>query len=117
MDDEHWSHDFAKSLGVYLNGHGLRSVGPKGEHIIDDDFYVIFNAHYDPLKFKLPPKKYGTNWSKIIDTATGHFGKNGEKYGAGKSLEVVGRSIVVLHSKTVNKPKVAAQAIEEGTTN
>ncbi len=113
MDDEHWNHDFAKSLGVYLNGHGLRSVGPKGEHIIDDDFYVIFNAHYDSLKFKLPPKKYGTRWSKIIDTATGHFDKNGETYGASKSLEVVGRSIVVLHSKTVNQPKLAEQALKE----
>ncbi|MEO6932921.1 MAG: glycogen debranching protein GlgX, partial [Chitinophagaceae bacterium] len=36
MTEENWNHDFAKSLGVYLNGHGIRTVGPRGEHILDD---------------------------------------------------------------------------------
>ncbi|MER2999615.1 glycogen debranching protein GlgX [Pontibacter populi] len=114
MTDEHWNHDYAKSLGIYMNGHGLRSVGPKGEHIMDDDFYVIFNAHHDLLKFKLPPEKYGAQWSKVIDTTTGHVGENGKSYKAGKMVEVGGRSVVLLHSETVKKPKVAARARKAG---
>jgi isoamylase len=114
MTDEHWSHDFAKSLGVYMNGHGLRSVGPKGEQMIDDDFYVIFNAHHEPMKFKLPSEKYGTEWSKVIDTTTGQVGENGKVYKAGKLLEVGARSIVLLHSETEKKPKVAAMAHKAG---
>ncbi|HEY4651937.1 MAG TPA: glycogen debranching protein GlgX [Pontibacter sp.] len=35
MTDEHWSHDFAKSLAVYLNGHGLRSVGQPAATVSD----------------------------------------------------------------------------------
>ncbi len=31
MSDEHWNHDFAKSLAIYLNGRGLHLTGPKGE--------------------------------------------------------------------------------------
>ncbi|MEJ8756947.1 glycogen debranching protein GlgX [Pontibacter sp. H259] len=116
MSDEHWNHDFAKSLAVYMNGHGLRSVGPKGEHIIDDDFYVIFNAHHDPIKFKLPPKKYGTQWTKLIDTTTGKVEEEGKMYSAGKTIEVGGRSVVLLHSETVKNPKVAALARKEGDT-
>ena len=27
MTEENWNHDFAKSLGVFLNGRGLRAVG------------------------------------------------------------------------------------------
>ncbi|NEM97589.1 glycogen debranching protein GlgX [Pontibacter burrus] len=114
MTDEHWNHDFAKSLAVYMNGHGLRSVGPKGEVILDDDFYVIFNAYHEPLKFKLPPEKYGSKWVKLIDTTTGQVGEEGKVYAAGKTLEVGGRSVVLLHSKTEKKPKVAARAHKEG---
>ncbi|NDK57491.1 glycogen debranching protein GlgX [Pontibacter fetidus] len=110
MTDEHWSHDFAKSLAVYMNGHGLRSVGPKGEQMIDDDFFVIFNAHHEPLKFRLPAEKYGTKWSKVIDTTTGQVGVNGKVYSAGKLLEVGARAVVLLHSQTQKKPKVAELA-------
>jgi glycogen operon protein len=30
MEDENWNHDFARSLGVFLNGQGIHSLGPKG---------------------------------------------------------------------------------------
>jgi glycogen operon protein len=62
MGEENWNHDFAKSLGVYLNGYGLRSSGPKGEKIIDDNFYIIFNAHSEPLSYKLPSERYGKEY-------------------------------------------------------
>ncbi|SFG01966.1 glycogen debranching protein GlgX [Pontibacter chinhatensis] len=96
MTEENWSHDFAKSLGVYLNGKGLHSRGPKGELITDDSFYVIFNAHHEPLKYKLPPKKYGETWRKVIDTATGTMDEQGEEFVYSKTLEVAARSVVVL---------------------
>ena len=112
MTDEHWSHDYAKSLGVYMNGHGLRSVGPQGEQMIDDDFYVIFNAHHEPIKFKLPSEKYGTKWSKVVDTTTGQVGENGKIYKAEKLFEVGARSIVLLHSETKKKPNVAELALK-----
>ncbi|TPE46284.1 glycogen debranching protein GlgX [Pontibacter mangrovi] len=96
MDEENWSHDFAKSLGVYMNGKGLHAKGPKGEQIVDDSFYVIFNAHYEPLTYKLPPKKYGSTWRKVIDTASGTMDEKGEELASGKTLEVAARSVVVL---------------------
>ena len=82
--------------------------------MIDDDFYVIFNGHHEPLKFKLPPKKYGTQWSKVIDTTTGHIGENGKVYSAGKMLDVGPRSIVLLHSETEKQPKIAEMARKAG---
>ena len=96
MPDENWSHDFAKSLGVFLNGHGLRSVGPKGEQIIDDNFYVIFNAHHEPLSFVLPPKQYGNKWIKVLDTAENFVDKEGSLHKASESIIVESRSIVLL---------------------
>ena len=64
MTEENWSHDFAKSLAIFLNGEGIRTVGPKGERTVDNSFYVMFNAHYEGLDFKLPQRKYGSKWMK-----------------------------------------------------
>ncbi|GHA79451.1 glycogen debranching protein GlgX [Pontibacter akesuensis] len=103
MTEENWSHDFAKSLAVYLNGMGLHSKGPKGEQIVDDSFYVIFNAHFEPLQYKLPPKKYGDDWIKVLDTAEGGFCDNNNKYGATEIVEVAPRSVVLLqHPRSEN---------------
>ncbi|WP_242927395.1 glycogen debranching protein GlgX [Pontibacter vulgaris] len=97
MTEENWNHDFAKSLGVFLNGRGLHWMGPKGEQIIDDDFYVIFNAHHEPLEYKLPPAKYGTNWTKLIDTSLASIAEDKTTIGAGEKLKIEARSVVLLH--------------------
>jgi isoamylase len=95
MSEENWNHDFAKSLAVFLNGRGVRTLGPRGEQVIDDSFYVIFNAYHDSITYQLPPEKYGTQWTKILDTTYADIREFGT-YVAGESIEVEGRSIVVL---------------------
>lgn len=96
MSDEAWNQDFAKSLGVFLNGKGIHSVGPKGEVIVDDNFYVVFNAHHDSLEFKLPPQKFGRRWTKVLDTSLNFLEETGQVFKAGEKVTVVGRSVVAL---------------------
>jgi isoamylase len=96
MTWENWLHDYAKSLGVYLNGNGIRTLGPKGEQIIDDSFYVIFNAYHDRLNYTLPPKKYAKHWTKIIDTSMNVTTSEEGVFKAGEEIVVDGRSVVVL---------------------
>jgi len=101
MTEEHWTTDFAKSLGVFLNGRGLHSVGVKGEHIIDDSFYVIFNAHHESLDYALPEVKYGKEWVVLLDTSQDEpvkgSGKNDiKKIKAGDKVTAGGRSIILL---------------------
>jgi isoamylase len=98
MTQENWNHDFAKSLAVYLNGDALRSQGPKGEPITDDNFYIIFNAYHEPLHYKLPVKKYGRNWIKVLDTAANFIADEAMpgKHSSKTTITVEGRSVVVL---------------------
>ncbi len=96
MSEENWSHDFAKSLAVYMNGHGLRSLDEKGRKITDDSFYIIFNAYEGNLDFRLPSDKYGDEWIKVLDTHEGYIRKDGERYGAEELVNVHGRSVVLL---------------------
>ena len=95
MSEEDWTNGFAKSLAVFLNGKGLHTAGWKGELVVDDNFYVIFNAHHEMLTFKLPSKKYGNSWTKILDTCEGDI-RAAKKFRARSNIKVEGRSIVVL---------------------
>jgi isoamylase len=95
MTEENWTNDFAKSLGVYLNGHGLRTLDAKGQKILDDDFYIIFNAHHDALDFKLPSEKYADEWTRVLDTDENKIEEQGPGYSAGDTINVKGRSVVL----------------------
>ena len=95
MTEQNWNHDYAKSLGVYLNGHGIHSLGPRGEQVIDDSFYIIFNAFHETLEYTLPPKKYGNKWQVEVTTAD----KKADSkivFLAEDKMPVEGRSIIVL---------------------
>jgi isoamylase len=98
MTEEHWNQEFAKSLGVFLNGLGIHTQGPRGEHITDDSFYILFNAHHEAIEFKLPPEKYGKEWLKILDTAENFMdeGGKGDLFKMDNSIKVEGRSVVML---------------------
>ncbi|MGZ8517256.1 MAG: glycogen debranching protein GlgX, partial [Chitinophagaceae bacterium] len=96
MKEENWNQDYAKSLGVFLNGHGIHSVGPRGEQIIDDSFYIIFNAHHEQMSFQLPHEKFGRKWLKVLDTGANYFEEAGEPFAARKIILVQGRSVVLL---------------------
>jgi glycogen operon protein len=104
MSEEHWKNDFAKSLGIFLNGRGLRAVGVTGEPIIDDSFYLIFNAHHEPLDFKLPGMRYGKHWKKILDTSEPQHTE--EAYAADDIILADSRSMIVLMNPLMySKPK------------
>jgi pullulanase/glycogen debranching enzyme len=94
MEDSNWSTGYAKSLAVWLNGKGLRTVDAQGQKIVDDSFYVIFNSHYETIEYKLPAEKYGCSWSKMLDTNTENTENN--RYMPDSTIRVSGRSVVVL---------------------
>jgi glycogen operon protein len=94
MSDENWNNGFAKSLGIFLNGKGLHYIGPQGEQVTDDNFYLIFNAHHEPVDYIIPGKIRGKEWVKILDTADEHIDDKNNT--ACESVTVSGRSIVLL---------------------
>jgi glycogen operon protein len=38
----------------FLNGEGIDSPDARGERVVEQSFYVLFNAHYEALPFVLP---------------------------------------------------------------
>jgi isoamylase len=96
MTEENWDHGFAKSLGVYLDGRGIKDVDYKSCRIVDDTFYIIFNAHYEPLDYILPEGTEGGSWLKVIDTNDGFIGTDSQRFQAGESVQVQSRSMMIM---------------------
>ncbi len=95
MAEEDWGQGYSKSLGVFINGATIPNPNPRGEPETDDNFYVIFNAHYEPLDFTLPSAKWGESWLKDLDTAIG-WTEEEEFFNAGEMITVEARSLVLL---------------------
>jgi isoamylase len=96
MGDEDWRHGFSKSIGVFLNGDAISSLDERGDPVTDDSFYVLLNAHHEPLAFRLPAREqWGNRWRKVLDTAEPVPGP-GEVHEAGSEVPVAGRAVVVL---------------------
>ncbi|CAN5708724.1 hypothetical protein BH18ACI5_BH18ACI5_01830 [soil metagenome] len=68
MSEDDWQVGFAKSRGVFLNGRGIPTTNERGEPILDESFYLMFNAHHEPLEFTLPEAKWGTRWAVLLNT-------------------------------------------------
>jgi isoamylase len=68
MTDQDWQSGFARSVGVFLNGKAIPTVDSRGDPVFDDSFYLLFNANYEGITFKLPQCPWGDRWLKVIDT-------------------------------------------------
>lgn len=97
MDDSHWQNDFARSLAVFLNGQGIRSFDHNGEKITDQHFYLIFNAYWEDVDYKLPDHNYSSSWSKVLDTNRDTLTEH-ETFAADEIVVVPPRSVLVFIS-------------------
>ena len=96
MAEDHWGEDFAKSLGIFLNGATIPNPFPKGAPVTDDTFLILINAHHEPLPFTLPSSNWGETWHTVLDTHTGWMEDGAEVIQAKGGREVQARSLVVL---------------------
>jgi isoamylase len=97
MSDEDWDVGFAKSLAMYLNGHGIRETDERGEPVVDDCFYLAFNASHEPIEFTLPGPEYAEGWSVVVDSSALEDVEQVEVK-AGDKVTLEPRSLIVLQA-------------------
>jgi isoamylase len=93
MEGSDWEHG-GRSLGMYLNGHGIPSTDEQGGRITDDHFLLYFNSGGEPSKVTLPTTEYAAAWDVEVDTASSC--DPDRPHHAGETLTMEGRSMVVL---------------------
>jgi glycogen operon protein len=92
MTQRDWQRQDARALGVFLNGMEIPSRTQRGEEIVDDSFLLLFNAHFEPVTFTVPARRFGAHWELVLATGE-HSG--GDTLAARDAVEVQDRSVTV----------------------
>ena len=96
MDMDDWQNTHAFSMMIYLNGSDIPEVDWYGNRMVDNDFILIFNAHYEPIMFTLPDERYGRKWQLVVDTHNPN--EPALSYEAGFMITAQSRSFLMLMS-------------------
>ena len=100
MGEDDWKEGYAKSLGIFLYGDGVKTVDQDNKPIVDDSFYLIFNGHFGAIDFKLPPGNYAMKWSKVLDTSNPPA-EDKKEYKPGEIVKAEERSFILLQAPVI----------------
>jgi len=98
MDTTAWHSPHARTLGMYLNGQGIRSRGPRGEPIADASYLLLLHAGAEDSGFVLPRPPWATAYRRVLDTWSPDApdATAGEQLAAGSTLALHPRCLVLL---------------------
>ena len=99
MTESEWGQGHTKSMGVFLNGEGMQHRDEYGQRVVDDSFYLLFNAHFEPLAFTLPADKWGKAWQKVFATDDMKFADEAQAFSAGSQVSIAARSSMLLQRR------------------
>jgi len=97
MTDDDWENGYALAVGVILNGDAIPTVDAYGGRIVDDTFFVMFNASEQKIRWTLPGAPWVRDWHVELDTALTRRRK--ELLTSGDVIDLVSRSMVVLRTE------------------
>jgi glycogen operon protein len=96
MTQRDWQFHDAHTLGVFLNGEEIPERSERGEPVDDDSFLLLFNAHYDPVTFTLPARRFGSTWTHELCTARPDLQDGQDELAARSEVHLEARSLKVL---------------------
>ena len=68
LTDADWFDAGLRTLGMYLDGRGLRHRGSRGEVIMDDSYLLLLHSGDDPVSFTLPGRPWADEYQVVVDT-------------------------------------------------
>jgi glycogen operon protein len=68
MTPEDWQKPWISSLAFVLGGDALPMIDEHGARRVDDELYVLMNAHHEPVAFQLPAGEGARPWLLALDT-------------------------------------------------
>ncbi|MFE4663433.1 glycogen debranching protein GlgX [Streptomyces sp. NPDC056716] len=96
MTEGDWRRPDAHTVGVFLNGDAIAEPDGRGHRVVDDSFLLLFNAHWEPVRFRLPDASFGAHWTTLIDTFDAENTPDETEHKAGTVVGVGERSLMLL---------------------
>jgi glycogen operon protein len=91
MASEEWNLGWVRCLGLRLSGKTLDDINSVGVPVTDDTFLMLFNPHWEPIKFYLPRNGKPACWELLIDTQIPE-GPQALRVPGGEHYELIPRS-------------------------
>jgi glycogen operon protein len=95
--DTDWFDSGLRSVGMYLDGRGLRHRDRRGQVIIDDSFLLLLHAGDEDGEFALPAAPWADGYEVVVDTRQpSGIPAADAAPDAGKPLPMSARSVLLL---------------------
>jgi len=100
MTEREWHSPDTRTLGMYLDGEGIRQRGPRGEVLVDDSYLLVLHAGSEDATVTLPGPPWATSYEVVVDStyADGMPPAGADRPAAGLDLPVTARSAVLLRA-------------------
>ncbi len=96
MATREWHDATLRTLGMYLDGRGMRHRGPRGEAIVDVSFLLLLHSGDDTIDFRLPGRPWAHSYTPVIDTAQPGGVPQPATFQGGAALAMLARSVRLL---------------------
>jgi glycogen operon protein len=94
-----WHDHYQRCFGMLLAGDAGPELEADGSPATGDVLFVIFNAHVDPVPFRMPSPPGGDRWSCLIDSAAPDRESGRLTVEPGREIPVPARSLAVFQLK------------------
>jgi len=100
-----WNDKGRQSLGWIMDGNAIEELSATGTKITGETLLVLLNAHFNDIKFKLPPHPSGKVWQLTLSTDRQLSPKYGTIFNPGEEFHMQDHtvSIFLLYSQRVRK--------------
>ncbi len=95
MTDDDWNRGLL-TLGIRLAGDAIEEMDVMGNPIEDHSFFLLLNAHHEPVPFTLPAHKKGVSWEWLFDTAIPDHRTSRKTWRAGQTYTLEGRAMALM---------------------
>ncbi|MDQ1721599.1 MAG: isoamylase, partial [Pseudonocardiales bacterium] len=96
LRDSDWFDPGLRTIGMYLDGRGLRHRGRRGQSIRDESYLLLLHSGEQPVQFALPALPWADRYQVVIDT--GEVGGLSCAEPVGGEITVAGRSVLLLRA-------------------
>ena len=97
LTDAQWFDPDLQTIGMYLDGRGIKTRGPRGERVVDQSFLVLLHAGAEDLDAVLPAEPWARSYEVVLDTSVDSADAV-RAVAPGSTLSLVGRSVVLLRA-------------------
>jgi isoamylase len=98
LGPQDWFDPALRTIGMYLDGRGLRHRGRRGEPIRAQSYLLLLHSGEQPVTFALPGLPWADRYQAVVDTTEAAGISFAEPIEGGTAVTLAGRSVLLLRA-------------------